>query len=55
LSISKGGEDGLFEGIDLTGVRKIMLEVHQPTIGRRGVKRLFDQLSAQNFPLRHVA
>ncbi|MER2527725.1 MAG: FkbM family methyltransferase [Candidatus Competibacter denitrificans] len=45
----EGGEDGLFEGIDLTGVRKIMLEVHQPTIGRRGVKRLFDQLSAQNF------
>lgn len=45
----EGGEDGLFEGIDLTGVKKIMLEVHQPTIGRRGVKRLFDQLSAQDF------
>lgn len=45
----EGGEDGLFDDVDLTGVRKIMLEIHQPTIGRRGVKRLFDQLSAQNF------
>ena len=45
----EGGEDGLFDDIDLAGVKKIMLEIHQPTIGRRGVKRLFDQLSEQNF------
>ncbi|NTU63931.1 MAG: FkbM family methyltransferase, partial [Chloroflexi bacterium] len=45
----EGGEDRLFDGIDLTGVKKIMLEIHQPTIGRRGVKRLFDQLSEQQF------
>lgn len=45
----EGGEDGLFDSVDLTGVKKIMIEIHQPTIGRRGVKRLFDQLSGQNF------
>ncbi len=45
----EGGEETLFEGVDLTGVQKILLEVHQPTIGRRGVQRLFDCLSAQGF------
>ena len=45
----EGGEETLFEEVDLTGVKKIMIEIHQPTIGRRGVKKLFDLLSAQNF------
>lgn len=45
----EGGEVDLFDHVDLTGVRKIMLEVHQPTIGRRGMKKVFDVLSAQNF------
>jgi FkbM family methyltransferase len=45
----EGGEASLFEDVDLTGVKKIMLEVHQPTIGRRGMKRLFDCLSEQGF------
>ena len=45
----EGGEATLFEGMDLTGVKKILLEVHQPTIGRRGMKRLFDCLSEQDF------
>lgn len=45
----EGGEESLFEGVDLTGVKKIMVEVHQPTIGRRGMKKLFDLLSAQGF------
>lgn len=45
----EGGEETLFEGVDLAGVKKIMLELHQPTIGRRGMKKVFDILSAQNF------
>ena len=45
----EGGEETLFDGVDLTGVRKIMVELHQPTIGRHGIKRVFDRLSAQNF------
>lgn len=45
----EGGEEALFEGVDLAGVRKIMLELHQPTIGGHGVKRVFDLLSAQGF------
>ena len=45
----EGGEETLFEDVDLTGVKKIMIELHQPTIGRRGMKKVFDLLSAQNF------
>ena len=45
----EGGEETLFEDVDLTGVKKIMVEMHQPTIGRRGVKRVFDLLSARDF------
>ncbi len=45
----EGGEETLFEEVNLEGVRKIMVELHQPTIGRRGVKRVFDLLSAQSF------
>jgi FkbM family methyltransferase len=45
----EGGEETLFDNVDLTGVKKILLEVHQPTIGRHGMKKLFDLLSAQNF------
>lgn len=45
----EGGEETLFEHVNLTGVKKIMLELHQPTIGRRGIKKVFDLLSAQQF------
>jgi len=45
----EGGEETLFEDVDLTGVKKIMVELHQYTIGRRGMKKVFDLLSAQNF------
>jgi FkbM family methyltransferase len=45
----EGGEESLFEDVDLTGVKKIMVELHQPTIGRRGVKKMFDLLSAQDY------
>ncbi len=45
----EGGEERLFDDIDLAGVERIMLELHQETIGRRGMKHVFDMLSAQNF------
>jgi FkbM family methyltransferase len=45
----EGGEETLFDGARLAGVKKIMVEVHQDTIGRRGVKRVFDVLAAQDF------
>ncbi|WGR90768.1 FkbM family methyltransferase (plasmid) [Bradyrhizobium sp. ISRA443] len=45
----EGGEVDLFDDVDLTGVRKIMIELHQPTIGRCGMKKVFDVLSAQKF------
>jgi FkbM family methyltransferase len=45
----EGGEAALFEGASLAGVSKIMLELHQPTIGGHGVKRVFDLLSAQGY------
>jgi FkbM family methyltransferase len=45
----EGGEEKLFEAAELKGVKKIMLELHQPTIGRRGIKKVFDLLSAQGF------
>lgn len=45
----EGGEYSLFDDVDLSGVQKIMMELHQPTIGRRGLKRVFDVLSMQDF------
>ncbi|MDD5037250.1 MAG: FkbM family methyltransferase [Methylococcaceae bacterium] len=45
----EGGELDLFDGVNLAGVKKILMELHQPTIGRHGMKKLFDNLSAQNF------
>jgi FkbM family methyltransferase len=45
----EGGEATLFDGVDLKGVSRIMLELHQEGIGRRGMKHVFDVLSAQGF------
>ncbi|MFS8083908.1 MAG: FkbM family methyltransferase [Ginsengibacter sp.] len=45
----EGGEIDLFDDVDLSGIRKIMIELHQPTIGRQGMKKVFDVLSRQNF------
>ena len=45
----EGGEKDLFNGIDLTGVKKIMLELHQNFIGRSGIKHVFDTLSYNGF------
>lgn len=45
----EGGENSLFEGINLTGVKKILLELHQRVIGRKGMKRVFETLSRNGF------
>jgi FkbM family methyltransferase len=45
----EGGEVDIFEGIDMAGVQKVQLEVHQNIVGRQGMKKLFDTLSAQGF------
>jgi FkbM family methyltransferase len=45
----EGGEEALFHDAPLTGVRKIYLELHQEVLGRAGMKRVFDALSARDF------
>lgn len=45
----EGGELDLFLNANLTGVRKVYIEVHQNVLGRRGIKTLFDAFSARNF------
>jgi FkbM family methyltransferase len=45
----EGGEIDLFEGSELGTVKKILMEVHQHVIGRSGMKKVFDALSARNF------
>lgn len=45
----EGGEKTLFDGVDLTGVQRVMIEMHQENIGRDGMKHVFDAFSAQNF------
>lgn len=45
----EGGELELFNNVNLTGVRKIYIEVHQAVLGRVGMKRLFDFLSQKDF------
>jgi len=45
----EGGEIDLFEKADLTGVKKIYLELHQNVVGRRGMKRIFDCMSSKDF------
>lgn len=45
----EGGEEALFRDVSLTGVKKIFVELHQNTLGRVGMKRVFDQLSARDF------
>jgi hypothetical protein len=50
LIIEIKGEDGLiFEDLDLAGVKKIMVALHQSTMARRWLKQLFDILSAKDF------
>lgn len=45
----EGGEIELFRNADLSGVKKVFLEVHQRRIGRRGMKELFDYFHARDF------
>ena len=45
----EGGELGLFDGVKLTTVRKVLIEIHEKIIGGVGVKAVFDFFSAQDF------
>lgn len=45
----EGGELDLFRNADLSGVKKVFLEVHQKTLGRRGMKELFEFFHARGF------
>ncbi len=45
----EGGEIEVFDNINLNGVKKILIEIHQNVIGREGVKHVFDTLSAEGF------
>lgn len=45
----EGGEYDIFQGVTLAGVKKILVELHQKVIGRKGMKRVFDTLSAKGF------
>lgn len=45
----EGGELSLLDDVPLTGVRKVLIEVHQAVIGRIGMKRIFDFFSSRDF------
>jgi FkbM family methyltransferase len=45
----EGSEDGLFDGVDLTGVRAISLEIHRRLLGLAGIRRLFMTLGEAGF------
>lgn len=45
----EGAECGLFEGVDLAGVRAISLELHRRLTGLAGIRDLFMTLGAQGF------
>jgi FkbM family methyltransferase len=45
----EGGELGLIPNLYFKGVKKVMIELHQNVIGRKGMKIIFDAMSAQNF------
>lgn len=40
----EGAELGLFDGVDLSSIRAIMVELHPDRIGSAGIKHLFDTL-----------
>lgn len=42
----EGAEVGLFDGVDLSGVRNVIVEVHPEVTGLAGVARVFDALRA---------
>lgn len=45
----EGGELELFDGPELGGLDRVILELHQKAIGGRGVQSVFDSLSAAGF------
>lgn len=45
----EGGEDALFQNVDLPGVRKVLVEVHKAHIGDAGIRRLFRFFSERGF------
>jgi FkbM family methyltransferase len=45
----EGGERDLFCGLDLPGVRSVVVEVHQPQIGGAGIARCFAALQTAGF------
>lgn len=45
----EGGELNLFKNADLTGVKKVYLEVHQKILGRRGMRALFEIFHSRDF------
>ena len=45
----EGGEAGIFEGLDLPGVRSLVVEVHQPQIGGQGIANCFVALAEAGF------
>lgn len=45
----EGGELNLFKNSDLTGVKKIYVELHQKLLGRRGMQEIFKILNNRGF------
>lgn len=45
----EGGELELFKNADLSGVKKVYLEVHQKRLGRRGIRALFECFHSRDF------
>ena len=50
----EGGEVELFANANLAGVRKVLLEIHQGVVGRRGIKKLFESFAARDFHYDHA-
>lgn len=45
----EGAELDLFFNASLSGVTRVLMEIHSKVLGRVGVKRLFDAMSARDF------
>jgi len=45
----EGGELDLFRNADLTGVKKVYMEIHQNRLGRRKIRDLFEMFHARDF------
>ncbi|MCL6705551.1 FkbM family methyltransferase [Pseudomonas sp. R2.Fl] len=45
----EGAEVELFMNADLPGVTRVLMEIHSRVVGRAGIKRLFDAMSARDF------